>query len=55
MGGVEGKVVVVTEAAGGIGSAIAKAMTEASGQVGVWDLDEGNPPRKFLPVSAMTR
>lgn len=41
MGGVEGKVVVVTGAAGGIGSAIAKAMAEAGGLVGVWDLDEG--------------
>jgi 2-hydroxycyclohexanecarboxyl-CoA dehydrogenase len=41
MDGVEGKVVVVTGAAGGIGSAIAKAMAEAGGLVGVWDLDEG--------------
>ena len=35
----DGKVVVVTGAAGGIGGAIAAAFASAGGAVGVWDLD----------------
>jgi 2-hydroxycyclohexanecarboxyl-CoA dehydrogenase len=37
----DGKVAVVTGAAGGIGAAIAAALVEAGAAVGVWDLDGG--------------
>jgi 2-hydroxycyclohexanecarboxyl-CoA dehydrogenase len=37
----DGKVAVVTGAAGGIGAAIAAALAEAGAAVGVWDLDGG--------------
>jgi 2-hydroxycyclohexanecarboxyl-CoA dehydrogenase len=37
----DGKVSVVTGAAGGIGAAIAAALAEAGAAVGVWDLDGG--------------
>ena len=37
----DGKVAVVTGAAGGIGAAIAAALMEAGAAVGVWDLDVG--------------
>jgi 2-hydroxycyclohexanecarboxyl-CoA dehydrogenase len=42
---VQGKVVAVTGGAGGIGSAVAAAMTAAGARVAVWDVDGGAAER----------
>jgi 2-hydroxycyclohexanecarboxyl-CoA dehydrogenase len=48
----DGKVAVVTGAAGGIGKALAAALAEAGASVGVWDLDGGRAKEVAAGIGA---